>query len=88
MFSQIPRSLTTHFQFVPTCEQIFRGILSWAQTLKRSLTERQLSHKVHAYLIHNACLTNSQGTQEYQKKFMPTSFTTRVLLIHNSFTDD
>ncbi len=64
MFSQMPRSLTTHFQFVPTCEQILGGILSWAQTLKRSFTERQLSHKVHAYLIHNACLTRSQGTKE------------------------
>ncbi len=53
MLSQMARSFTTHLQFVPTCEQTFGGILSWTQTLIRSFAERQLSHKVHAYLIHN-----------------------------------
>jgi hypothetical protein len=41
MLSQMPRSFTTRFQFVPTCERVFGGILSWAQTSIRSFTDRQ-----------------------------------------------
>ena len=38
----------------PLVNKLFGGILSLAQTLIRSVTERQLSHKVHAYLVHNS----------------------------------
>jgi hypothetical protein len=62
----------------PLVNKLFGGILSWAQTLIRSFTERQLSHKVHAYLVHNLCLTCSQGTKNTKKKFMPILFQTCV----------
>ncbi len=62
----------------PLVNKLLGGILSWAQTLIRSFTERQLSHKVHPYLVHNLCLTHSQGTKSAKMKFMPISFTTRV----------
>ncbi len=51
--------------------KLFGGILSCAQTLIRSFTERQLSHKVHAYLAHNLCLTRSQGTKDTKKSSCP-----------------
>jgi hypothetical protein len=55
----------------PLVNKLFGGILSWKQTLIRSFTERQLSHKVHAYLIHNSCLTRSQGTKNTKKSSCP-----------------
>jgi hypothetical protein len=51
----------------PLVNKLFGGILNCAQTLIRLFTERQLSHKVHAYLIHNWCLTRSQGTKNTKK---------------------
>jgi hypothetical protein len=81
MLSQMPRSFTTCFQFVPACEQTFWGILSWAQTLIRSFAERQLSHKVHTYLVHNMCLTHSQGTKNTIKSSCPN----RSQLVSSSF---
>jgi hypothetical protein len=55
----------------PVVNKLFGGILSWAQTLITSFTERQLSHKVHAYLVHNSCLTHSQGTKNTKKSSCP-----------------
>jgi hypothetical protein len=67
----------------PLVNKLFGGILSWAQTLIRSFTERQLSHKVHSYLIHNLCLTHAKGTKNTKKsscpscsQFVPSSFIT------------
>ncbi len=71
----------------PLVNKHFGGILSWANTLIRSYTERELLHKVNAYLVHNLCLTHSQGSKN-TKKVHVHSFTTRVQLVHNSFTDD
>jgi len=59
----------------PPVNELLGGILSWAQTLIRLFTERQLSHKVHAYLVHNSCLTHSQGTKNTKIKLMPISVT-------------
>ncbi len=61
--------------------KLFGGILSWAQTLIRSFTERQLSHKVQAYLVHNSCLTHSQGTKNTKKSSCPP----RSQLVSSSF---
>jgi hypothetical protein len=62
----------------PLVNKLFGGILSWAQTLIRSFTERQLSLIAHAYLVHNSCQNHSQGTKNTKIKFMPVSFTTCV----------
>ncbi len=69
-----------HSQLISSLSQLvnklFGSILSWAQTLIRSFTERQLSHKVHAYLVHNLCLACSQGTNNTKK--------VHAHLVHNS----
>jgi hypothetical protein len=62
----------------PLVNKLFAGIIGWAQTLIRLFTDRQLSHKVGAYLIHNSCPTSSQGIENTKKKFMSISFTTHV----------
>ncbi len=36
------------YSLSPLVNKLLGGILSWAQTLIRLFTERQLSHKVHA----------------------------------------
>ncbi len=55
----------------PLVNKLFGGILSLAQTLKRSFTERQLSHKVHAYFVHNSCLTHSRELRIPKKNSCP-----------------
>ena len=65
----------------PLVNKLFGGILSWAQALIRLFTERQLSHKVHAYIIHYSCLTHSRGTKNTKKSSCPS----RSQLVSSSF---
>jgi len=72
----------------PLVNKLFGVNLSWAQTLIRSFTERQLSHKVHTYLVHSSCLTCSQGTKNTQKSSCPSrsELVSSLFITHSQMT--
>jgi hypothetical protein len=72
----------------PLVNKLLGGILSWAQTLLRLFTERQFPHKVHAYLVHNWCLSCSQGTKNTKKTSYPSlsQFVFSSFITHSQMT--
>ena len=84
MLSQVPRSFTTHFQFVPTCEQTFwvysQLDTNFVKVIYRKAVVPQSSCLSHSQLLPNL-FTGTKNTKKSScpscSQLVPSSFITR-----------